>query len=587
MSHIAASFAEYENKKRTEHMTRSRMAKAKAGAVVSSLPVGWIKTTDGKYDYDPEVKEAINRIIDTFMQVRSIRRSIKALVENGVKVPTKQGPHLRWQNPTLNNVRRLLINPAYTGIYIYGKNQSQRGGRVSAKGQAPRVKVPEHLWVKWPNHHPAYMSEGRQEEIKLILKTNHFKRRNRIGRGPALTQGLLRCALCKRLLSVNYHRGKSYSYGCGWDSKPCTRFISYEFDQYVLDDVFKVLETPPLEMLRAALEESRSQERARLDWVDSERERLEHEERRAQERVDRTHDGLPRSHRDALQKLENILQEKDEFEQKIAREQSMPKSIDSEEELEELCRLASDVPGLWRHATVTNQERKEILRCLIDHIVVAATKVRIDATICWRSGQQTSLAIWRGVGRYNLIRELHEQKLTVFEIKDHLAAGQTSTGQKVNITAGRLYDILHKLGLEPNRFSTDYLSLREKALTLNRDGKSIESIAEEFNRKGCKSASGKPWTRDMVYGLLRAQGKTPLVLEEIHREAITEARARGLNYKEMAIEFNERQIRCRDGQPWTPRDIKNRWASLNRLNRQRTQKGLVTIAPTAAVPTST
>jgi hypothetical protein len=233
-SHIEATVAEYENKKRTEHMSRSRMAKAKAGAVVSSLPVGWLKTADGKYDYDPAVKEAIQTIINTFMQVRSIRRTMKALVAARVKVPTRQGPNLRWQNPTLNNVRRLLINPAYTGTYIYGKTQSQRGGRVSANGQSKRVKVPEHQWVKWPNHHPAYMSEAQQEEIKLILKNNHFKRRNRIGRGRALTQGLLCCALCKRSLSVNYHRGKSYSYGCGWESEPCTRFISYEFDQYVL-----------------------------------------------------------------------------------------------------------------------------------------------------------------------------------------------------------------------------------------------------------------------------------------------------------------------------------------------------------------
>ena len=59
------------------------MAKARAGAVVSSLPVGWIKGPDGKYDFDPEVKDAIPAIIDTFRQQRSIRRTIKALAEAG------------------------------------------------------------------------------------------------------------------------------------------------------------------------------------------------------------------------------------------------------------------------------------------------------------------------------------------------------------------------------------------------------------------------------------------------------------------------------------------------------------------------
>jgi hypothetical protein len=211
---------------------------------------------------------------------------------------------------------------------------------------------------------------------------------------------------------------------------------------------------------------------------------------------------------------------------------------------------------------------------LIDHIVVAATKQRIDATIFWKSGGQTSIRIWRDIGRYNLIRELHAQKLTVFEIKEHLAAGKTSTDQKVEITIGRLYDVLRKLGLKPNRFSDDYLSLREKALRLNREGQSLDSIAEHFNEQGLESASGKPWTRDSIYGLLRAQGKKPVSLEDVHREAITEAQTRGLNYRQMAEEFNERGIPRRDGQPWTARDIKKRWADLNRLQRKRAQKGL-------------
>jgi hypothetical protein len=417
------------------------------------------------------------------------------------------------------------------------------------------------------------MTHEQQEEIKLTLSNNHFLRRNRPGRGHALTQGLLRCAICQRSLSVNYHRGKSYSYGCGWEREPCTRFVSYEFDGYVLSEVFKILKTPPLEILKAALEESKSKELAHENWIESERERLKHEEQKARERADLTRGSLRRVHRDALQKLEDVLQEREEFEQKVALEQSTHKVDETEEELEELCRLATDVPGLWHHQVVTHQERKEILRCLIDHIVVAATKQRIDATIFWKSGTQTPILIWRDIGRYTLIKELHAQKLTVFEIKEHLAAGKTSTGQKMNITVGSLYEILRKLGLKPNRFLADYLSLREKALRLNREGGSLDSIAEHFNKQGLKSATGKLWTRDSVYGLLRAQGKKPISLEEVHREAITESRARGLNYRQMAEEFNERGIRRRDGQPWSARDIKKRWGDLNRLQRNRAQKG--------------
>jgi len=191
LTQITASFAQYENKKRVEHMTHARMAKAKQGAVVSALPVGWIRGADGKYDYNPEVKDAIRATIDTFFRVRSIRRTLKELTKAGVKLPSRAGATLNWATPTLNNIRRFLINPAYAGTYVFGKTESQHGGPVSATGQSARVKVPEHLWVKTPNHHPAYMSQEQQEEIKLILSNNQFVRRNRPGRGPALTQGLL------------------------------------------------------------------------------------------------------------------------------------------------------------------------------------------------------------------------------------------------------------------------------------------------------------------------------------------------------------------------------------------------------------
>lgn len=230
------------------------------------------------------------------MKVRSIRQTVKALTERGIKVPARQGRKITFERPKLNNARRLLINPAYTGVYVYGKTESQRGGPVLATGQSPRVKVPEHRWVRIPNHHPPYISVEQQAEIKLRLANNNFVRRNRLGRGSALTQGLLRCTLCGKLLSVNYHRNKSYSYGCGWESEPCTRFISYEFDGYILREVFRVLETPPLEMLRAALEESRNQERTRANWIQSERERLEHEEQKARECADLTRGELPRVH---------------------------------------------------------------------------------------------------------------------------------------------------------------------------------------------------------------------------------------------------------------------------------------------------
>src|SRR4030095_8179362 len=220
-------------------------------------------------------------------------------------------------------------------------------------------------------------------------------------------------------------------YSCGWNTEPCTRFTSCEFETNVLARVFKLLAAPPLEMLQKALAETQRQERTRLDWIKSERERLNLEMRKAQELIERSYNKHESVYDYAAEKFDAIQKEKKQFELKIkiAIEQAKARNFETREELEELCRIASEVPTFWHHPGVSNQDRKEILRCLIDEILVKATRERLDATIVWKTGSQTSLAIWRGFGRYNLIRELHEQNFTVPEIRERLATGKNSTGQ--------------------------------------------------------------------------------------------------------------------------------------------------------------
>jgi hypothetical protein len=75
----------------------------------------------------------------------------------------------------------------------------------------------------------------------------------------------------------------------------------------------------------------------------------------------------------------------------------------------------------------------------------------------------------------------------------------------------------------------------------------------------------------MIEHLLRANGQKQEPLENIHRRAITEARARGLNYGEMATEFNKRQIRRRGGLHWTAESVATRWKDLKRMERNRTR----------------
>ena len=141
-SQITAMIAQFDNHKRTELMSQARMTKAKQGAVVSALPVGWIKGPDDQYDYDPATKDTITMIIKTFWQNRSLRRTVKALIKAGVQIPARRGQRLYFRKPTIGRVSRILKNPAYAGTYVFGRTQSQRGGTVLASGHSKRIMTP-------------------------------------------------------------------------------------------------------------------------------------------------------------------------------------------------------------------------------------------------------------------------------------------------------------------------------------------------------------------------------------------------------------------------------------------------------------
>jgi len=60
-----------------------------------------------------------------------------------------------------------------------------------------------------------------------------------------------------------------------------------------------------------------------------------------------------------------VLHEKKQFEQKIAVSSVAASHDESEEELHELCRIASEVPSLWKHEAVTYSDRHQFSVALL------------------------------------------------------------------------------------------------------------------------------------------------------------------------------------------------------------------------------
>lgn len=558
VSQITAMVAQFDNRKRAELMMQGRLAKAKGGRVVSRLPLGWIKRPDGQYDYDPAVKETIAMIINTFWQTKSLGRTVRQLSEARITIPySTHSYRLRYRRITPERVRFILTHPAYGGTYVYGLGRSQAGAAVLPSG-----KDAETCCITKHDNHPAYMSREQQAEIKAILESSP-RRRQRRGRSRALTNHLLRCAVCGEPLEVS-HPLKADRFRCrrrAEDTRQlCLNFSSNDLEPCILREVFRVLNAPLIDTLKEEVRTSRKEKQMLVSQIESERERLAREERAAQERIDLTLGSPPRIHFDALEKLEKVLQRKDQFEQKSALLNArVDEEPPAEEELEELCEIATNVPGLWQHELVTDEERKQVLGYLIDHIAISATNERIDATIVWKSGGETSVFVWRPFHRRHLVQELHDQQLTPHEIKEHLAAGKTSTGQSVNLGVARIQTILLRMGLKSARHPASYFLAQRKAEEFHREGRSLQWIAQHFKQLGFASASRRPWTAAMVGYLLYTVGHKSEPLDELHYRLISEACSRGLSYRQIAAAFNKRKIR-RLGvvQTWTARNVKKR-----------------------------
>jgi DNA invertase Pin-like site-specific DNA recombinase len=208
VSQILGNVAEYDNRIRTDTMVRARIAKAKNGEIVIPLPIGYTKLNDGTVVMNPEVKDSIELIIQTFREEKSLLGTVRSLRKRNIKLPTKRRKgRVDWIDATTIRVGGILMNPAYAGTFAYGRSEHNPDSKRPTK-RPPRRPVPEDRWIKTYNRLPAYITVEEQQKFRQIVTGNRFSNRHRIGRGSALLQGLLVCSICGAKLIVSYYGGK-------------------------------------------------------------------------------------------------------------------------------------------------------------------------------------------------------------------------------------------------------------------------------------------------------------------------------------------------------------------------------------------
>jgi DNA invertase Pin-like site-specific DNA recombinase len=397
------------------HVLRARLDggirnKAARGELRRGLPVGFVwGEEDGEVCFHPDesVVSAIRTVFSKFTELGSARKVWLWFRSEGLSFPTRANmkSEIRWAAPTYTGIHSVLTNPVYAGAYAYGK--SRRECYVDEQGMfRKRTRLlPMAEWsVFLPQHHPGYIDwatfQANQARIDSNVHPQPHQAGGAVREGAALLQGLATCGKCGRRLHTHYQgRNASPGYHCsGKDIVQgrgvyCLTVGGVQIDQAVADAFLKALMPAALEATQRAIEQLEADQDAALSQWRLAVERARYEA----ERAERQYRAVEPENRLVARGLET------EWEKRLRdlaaaeaelqrREQQRPRAL-SQEEKNKIRSLGSDLSKVWTAPTTTDRDRKELLRALLEEVIVTVDRPehRAHLTLRWRGGALTEL----------------------------------------------------------------------------------------------------------------------------------------------------------------------------------------------------
>src|SRR5215469_3967929 len=386
-----------------------KLNKAKKGELRFPIPVGFCYDEQGRTIRDPdaEVQGAVSLVFRLFRETDSAFGVMQRFAKSGLRFPKRAyggawDGKIIWGRLTHSRVLSMVKNPAYAGMYVFGRYQYRRQINPEGGVQKRIQAVAMSDWrVSLQDHHEGYITLEEFFENQERLAKNRTNGEETLLSGPAreglaLLQGLLLCGACGRALTVHY-AGNGGIYPCylcnrlrreGSASKDCMSFRCDLLDAAIGEEVLKALQPAEIQLALAALQELESRDRTISRQWQMRLERAEYEaalaERRYQE-VDPSQrlvaGTLERRWNDALLQLEDLKKQAAEFLRQEAR-------VATPEQKAKVLALARDLPRVWHAPTTQAKDRKRMLRLLVKDITVERPPQpkQLLAHIRWQGG---------------------------------------------------------------------------------------------------------------------------------------------------------------------------------------------------------
>jgi excisionase family DNA binding protein len=269
-------------------------------------------------------------------------------------------------------------------------------------------KLPRSQWsVLIPEHHKGFVDWNTYEAIQTRIASNtrplpHQDGSGAVREGAALLQGLATCGHCGRKLRTHY-RGKNHTPGYHCAGKNivngrgvyCLNVGGVQIDQALTNAFLEVITPAGLEAALVAAEQLETNHDAALSQWQLAVERASYEANSAERRYRAVEPENRLVARGLEAQWERCLHELEQAQAELSRRETLrPKAL-SPEERQTLLALATDIKTVWRAPTTTPRDQKELLRTLLEEVIIAVYRdeFRAHLTLRWRGGLLTELDV--------------------------------------------------------------------------------------------------------------------------------------------------------------------------------------------------
>ena len=133
-----------------QRMASGRLAKAGRGELAAPLPAGYARRPSGEAALDPDeqVQAVVRLVFRLFDELGTVHSVLRFLVGHQVRIGMRErsGPgkgEVVWRAPHQQGLVNMLRNPAYAGIYAYGRSRTDRSRRLPGREHSGRVRALE------------------------------------------------------------------------------------------------------------------------------------------------------------------------------------------------------------------------------------------------------------------------------------------------------------------------------------------------------------------------------------------------------------------------------------------------------------